>query len=464
MRSALTIKFFLAMLGVAAFAVLSTSIAARVSFSRDFFGYLGEQEMQRLRDAVPPIEAAYKEHGNWEFLQGGDPRVWFHLLRPSNLPENPTREDLARISVSDLIGVGGRFTLLDGRLKYIAGNVTYGSRDPRLPITVDGKVVGWLGMLPFRQVTAAGDLRFQRSQYRSTWIIALSAIVLAALLATWITRTLMAPVLRITRATHALAKGDLDTRIDVRSRDELGTLSRDFNQLAMVLERNERMRREFVADVSHELRTPLAIMRGELEAIEDGVRPMSPEAVKSLQGEVSALSKLVDDLYQLSLADVGTLRFTKVAIDLTALIHSLADSYRPRFAVAGIALELKLPLLPMLLEADEGRLSQLFANLFENTLRYTDAGGCLRIDGEESSDRVTVNVMDSAPGVGEESLPRLFDRFYREESSRNRSTGGSGLGLAISRTIVEAHGGFIEARPSPLGGLWLRIQLLKHGG
>jgi two-component system, OmpR family, sensor histidine kinase BaeS len=406
----------------------------------------------------PPMPDGQPPAGNPPPMpaQGGPPSFGNAGPPPSlrNLPQGP-------MAVSDLTGTNMRFALLDEQEQLLFGNpgIVNAPHTLKLALTVKDRTVGWLLMLPFREVTEMGDVRFQEGQYRATWLIGLAALVLAALLASWLARTLLNPVHRIARATHAMARGDYSSRVETPSHDELGQLARDFNQLAVVLERNESMRREFVADVSHELRTPLSIIRGELEAIEDGVRHFDAEALKSLQMEVGTLSKLIEDLYQLSLADLGTMTYRKTELDIGALLTSTVDVFQERLRKADMALELKLPPAPVIIHADESRLHQLFTNLIENSLRYTNARGRVRIVCAAAGDHGVVDLMDSAPGVDERNLPRLFERFYRVEASRNRASGGAGLGLAICRAIVEAHGGTIAAKASPLGGLWITIRL-----
>jgi two-component system, OmpR family, sensor histidine kinase BaeS len=507
MRPGLTAKLFLAMLAVAIFAVLAMGIAARWSFDRGFLGYLSEQEDARMQSIATSLTAAYREHGSWEFLRD-NPRAWFEVMRsiggPGAFPDQPPgapgrgpgdgfdmpppgaegpppmptqgspppfdhpepppsagHPPHSPLTVSDLTGASMRFALLDEQDRVLFGNpgIVNAAHTRRLALTVNNHAVGWLLMLPFREVTEVGDVRFQEGQYRASWLIGVSALLLAALLASWLARTLLTPVHRIAKATRAMAKGDYSSRVTTPSQDELGQLARDFNHLAVVLERNESMRREFVADVSHELRTPLAIIRGELEALEDGVRRFDAEAIKSLQMEVGTLSKLIDDLYQLSLADLGAMVYRKTDLDIGRLLAGTTEVFQERFRKTGMTLELRLPATPVTIYADENRLHQLFSNLLENSLRYTNPGGRLRIECRADGDELTVELMDSAPGVDEKNLPRLFERFYRVEASRNRASGGAGLGLAICRAIVDAHAGTIAAQPSPLGGLWLTIRL-----
>jgi two-component system sensor histidine kinase BaeS len=215
-----------------------------------------------------------------------------------------------------------------------------------------------------------------------------------------------------------------------------------------------------LADISHELRTPLSLLRAELEALQDGVRPMGPAVVSSLQADVERLSRLVEDLYQLSMTDLGALSYHKRPVDPIALLRDDIESVAGEFARQGLSLELKsVPQADVTLFADPDRLSQLFRNLMQNSLRYTDRGGRLEMVAGREAGWLTLDFDDSAPSVPAEALPQLFERFYRVEGSRNRALGGAGLGLAICRNIVEAHGGRIEAGMSPLGGLRIHVEL-----
>jgi two-component system sensor histidine kinase BaeS len=310
-------------------------------------------------------------------------------------------------------------------------------------------------------VSGGGDVRFESHQIRASWTIGAVCVLLSAVIALWVARRLLRPVRRVAQATHRLAAGEYTSRVVVESGDEVGQLARDFNTLADTLERNERMRRDFLADVSHELRTPLGVLHGELEAIEDGVHTLSPATVKSLQAEVSTLNKLVSDLYDLSLADVGALTYRKAPVDVAELLGTTLDAFAGRLADAGLRLQAGIPAQALMVLADERRLQQLFNNLMENSVRYTDRGGVLRVRAVAAGDgqAVTVTFEDAAPGVPAEGLARLFDRFSRVEASRSRASGGAGLGLAICRSIVLAHGGHITAAPSPLGGLAMHVHL-----
>jgi two-component system sensor histidine kinase BaeS len=217
-----------------------------------------------------------------------------------------------------------------------------------------------------------------------------------------------------------------------------------------------------MADISHELRTPLAVLRGELEAIQDGVRRFTPESIPSLQAEVATLTKLVDDLHQLSMSDEGALAYQKTSLDIITLLEVAAGAFRERFASRQLSIQVSLPEQAMIF-GDRDRLMQLFNNLLENSLRYTDSGGSLHITARRSGRMLVIDFADSAPGVSDEQLARLCERFYRAEGSRNRASGGSGLGLAICLNIVAAHGGTLRADHSPFGGVSIKVELpLEH--
>ena len=231
--------------------------------------------------------------------------------------------------------------------------------------------------LPVERLTRNTDINFDRQQRQTSWLIVALSTLLAALATFPLARGLLAPVKRLVDGTHKLAAGDFTTRVAPTSEDELGRLAEDFNQLASTLEKNQQMRRDFMADISHELRTPLAVLRGELEAIQDGVRKFTPETLASLQAEVGTLTKLVDDLHQLSMSDEGALAYQKAPVDLIPLLEVAGGAFRERFASRGLKLQFSLP-DSITVFGDRDRLMQLFNNLLENSLRYTDSGGSLK--------------------------------------------------------------------------------------
>jgi two-component system sensor histidine kinase BaeS len=352
------------------------------------------------------------------------------------------------------------FTLYDAHMNQVTKAGPPAPPDSvRHPLKVNGQIVGWIAVSGPAELISQAEVRFKNRQTQATWIIVGFTALLSAVMAIVLARTLLTPIKRIVTATHRLAGGDYATRIPAKGSDELQMLANDFNRLAASLEKAEGDRRDFIADVSHELRTPLSVLRGELEAIEDGVRRPDAATITSLQAEVAMLSQLIDDLYELSLADIGQLSFEKVPLDLAPIVEASCDAFRERLAAKQIALEFESGAEHVTLSGDPYRLTQLWKNLLENALRYTNAGGRVHVAITSDDDALYVDVQDSFPPVPAPLLPHLFDRFFRVDPSRSRQSGGAGLGLALCKRIVEKHGGTIEASRSPLGGLRILVQL-----
>lgn len=351
-----------------------------------------------------------------------------------------------------------RLRLFDGEGALVFGPDEVAVAESRIPVPLNGETVGYLALRQRESVSDESALGFQAGQRRTYGLIAALALALSALLSLILSRRLLRPIRRITVGARRLGEGRYATRIPVDRSDELGRLAEDFNHLAAALEQNEQTRRQWVADISHELRTPLAILRGEIEALLDGVRQASPERMQSLHAEVMSLGKLVDDLYELALSDLGALDYKRESLDLAISLDAVVDTFTHRFAAKQLGLHNQVK-GPLPLSGDPRRLQQLFTNLLENSQRYTDPGGRLVIRLESETADYHLVLEDTAPGVPESALPRLFERLYRVDKSRSRSLGGAGLGLAICRNIVEAHGGRIDAKASRLGGLAVHIRL-----
>ncbi|MBL8265623.1 ATP-binding protein [Steroidobacter sp.] len=454
MKWSISTKLFLVLVAISIATVTAMGLSARISFTRGFIGYLNEQSTEYVESLIPRLADAYESEGGWGFLSH-NPRSWYRLL------DNRSRRDRdgpPQLSEVDFTAVQLRLTLLDADYEIVVGNRNFSKDSPMKAVTVRGETVGWLTLVPYQQATAAADVRFQKRQLTQNWLIGLGTVVVAALAAWWLSRLLVTPLTRIASATHNLASGDYKVRIPVTSKDEIGGLSEDFNRLAQALAHNEQLRRSFMADVSHELRTPLSVLKGELEAIEDGVRTMTPATLASLQSEVSTLSKLVNDLYDLSLSDIGALSYRMTDVEIGDVLETTLAAFRQRMTERELKVETNID-PRVLVNGDEGRLQQLFNNLLENCARYTQIGGTVRVSCRSTNGDVLVEIEDSGPGVPADILPRIFERFVRAEASRNRSHGGAGLGLAICRNIVEAHGGTIAASAGALGGLSIGIKL-----
>lgn len=309
-------------------------------------------------------------------------------------------------------------------------------------------------------------IAFLRASLEQRWLTLIGsaslALVLAAGLALLLARIIARPVESVTRATGRVAAGDLTVRIPVSAAGAAGSetarLARSFNTMADSLERLERNRKDMVADVAHELRTPLTVMRGRLEAMEDGVTPLDLAEVRDLHTQVMVLARLVEDLRVLSLADAGKLSLELQDVDLTELARSVGGGYQVAARERGIDLSVEaVPGVTAI--GDRDRLTQVMANLLDNAVRLTPTGGSVTLVVTDGTDGPAFEVRDTGPGIPAGTERHIFERFVRTDESRARADGGSGLGLAIVNTIVELHNGTVRAWNSAAGGAVFSVQL-----
>jgi two-component system sensor histidine kinase BaeS len=358
-----------------------------------------------------------------------------------------------------------RISLLDAHGAWLAG------RRPgpdavlaRRALDVGGRTVGYLAVARSARPSDALAYAFLRQLTSSLWQIVALAVLLSAVAAVLLARHFRSPIRQLAAGSRALAEGRFDLRLDARRSDELGDLARHFNALAGRLAGAEAARRQWVADTSHELRTPLAVLRAQLEALQDGVRSATPDTLDAMLRQVLALNKLIDELYVLARADVGALDCKPVPLDVWTLARAEAQGFAERFAQAGLVLDIGDAPAAATVCADPDRMRQVLDNLFENSLRYTAAGGRVCLHAHADGDRILVHLDDGAPGVPDAALAHLGERFYRIDASRSRAHGGAGLGLALCRRLLEAQGGTLAFAHAPLGGVRATIALPLAGG
>jgi signal transduction histidine kinase len=297
---------------------------------------------------------------------------------------------------------------------------------------------------------------------------ALIAFLIAAAVALILARSVTRPLITLTRATRAVARGDYGQRVPVREGDEVGELGHSFNQMAQEIERTRRRERDFLANISHDLKTPLTSIQGFAGALTDGTVPPDayPAVARIIHEEAQRMGQLVGDVLQLSRLEAGDLPLALGPLDAGDLLRETAHRFERRAAQAGIALVVDLPddgALPLL--ADRGRLEQVLGNLIENAIRHTPSEG--RIDlvaqSAEQDGRAAVRlvVRDTGEGIAPSDLPRIFERFYQADKARATKRAGSGLGLAIVKELVERHGGTIRAESTLGAGTAMIITLLR---
>lgn len=364
-----------------------------------------------------------------------------------------------------------RLGLLDAQGQPVVGQTAPQPGSARMALhDARGAAIGQLVLAPPQGMRSEADQAFLAQHLGFVAWTGLAGLVLALLLSGWLARRWLAPVEALAAGARGIAQGHLHTRVPIQGNDELAQLARAFNSMAEQLSNIEASRRQWLGDVAHELRTPLAAMRAEIEAVQDGVRPFDDKTALRLHRQVMRLIQLVGDLRTSLDAAGASAPSAQVPVHPLPLLAEALASMRPRLARAAIEVDttgldaLSAPSLTPVVRGDAQQLHQVFLNLLENSLRYTDPGGQLRIAAQKLAPQngpalLQIQLDDSAPGVPPHELPRIFERLYRAETSRNRDHGGSGLGLAICRAIVLAHGGTLEAEASSLGGLRMTLQL-----
>jgi two-component system OmpR family sensor kinase/two-component system sensor histidine kinase BaeS len=459
------LAFLIVILVAVATVAFLSGWATETEFRRYAFTYGGTWDRKAAE-----LTAYYSAHDSWEGVQD--------TLQPL---QGMGQGGRGRGSG----GPGSDFQLADPEGRIVAdtdgspgGTVSRAEVEAGIPIEVEGRIVGYL--LPSVPVSAAMSLDPPQAQFLTRvrtilWIAALVAMAVALIVGGVLFRSIIAPLRRLTAASQAIAEGDLAARAPVRGRDEIARLAEVFNRMGDSLTRAEDARRNQTADVAHELRTPLTVLQGALEAMLDGVYPADQKNLQAALAQVRTLTRLVEDLRLLALADAGQLRLRIAPLDLGTFLQEIVDAHRiqARERKVHLALEMspvvregeqvaplekgsafgrELIAFPLVL-ADRERLAQVIGNLVGNALRHVPPGGHISVRVAWRDQEAVVAVVDDGPGVAAEDLPRLFDRFWRGDPTRRRATGGSGLGLAIVRHIVEAHSGGIWAEPTPGGGL-----------
>lgn len=480
MKFGLFYKWLLSLLLMLGVLIALILLVVNWSFQRGFVSYAQQNDLQRVQAVVAELVRFRAQEGSWETLRS-DYRHWPRLLAsaglevPPQMREQPplpprTRPELdehpAERAQPDpstaTLPLALRLVLVDAHHDPVAGPGLPIQQNQWYPVAYQGEVVGWVGLQPVEIITDQLASSFIEQQRTNLVWICLAGLLLALLVATVWARWLLRPIQRVMLAARQLAAGRYRVSVPVQGRNELAELAANFNQLARTLERNEQLRRQWILDISHELRTPIAVIGGEVEAILDGIRQPTPERMAALHSEIGALGQLVDDLHLLSLADQATLKLNLRSVDLMALVREQQTHFEARLQQQGLSLSVEGP-ESLILQADPRRLAQLVGNLLENSLRYTDAQGEIRIRLGGDPNRVWLVLEDTPPGVPEAELEKIFDRLHRVDRSRSRALGGSGLGLAICREIVRAHGGEIHAEAASLGGLGIHLQLLRKG-
>lgn len=500
MRFNIASKIAVSIIGIVILSVGTMAWISSQNLKTGFISYLNEQEADQLEELSKLLTTQYIRDGNLNRFQDNRRamRELLDKIRPQaaladlQISERPNRrpppearprpdralpgadgpperfpdsdaripppEERPRPPPGDPTGFAQRLSLIDKD-----GHALIGPQDAPggklVPIVVDNVTVGSLRLAPQRHINNPSGSGFIRSQIRQMIWLAIGLALFSILFSVWLARHLLRPVASLHSVTKRIAQGQFEARATIISEDELGELAVQVNVMAQSLQNSEVQRRKILANISHELRTPLTVIRGEIEAMLDGVRHLNPTGLKSLHEEVLRLNKLIDDIHEINLADSGDLSYQLTRINLGDFIADTIERFRPSIEKAQLKIVFQAPSTPMYISADSGRLGQVISNLLENCIRYTDVGGCIQCSIVRIGPAIELCIEDSAPGVPVGTHARLFERLYRADHARSREHGGSGLGLAICKALIESHNGKIEALASALGGVKILIRL-----
>lgn len=491
-------KLFFILFSFSLFLVTTLVLLTQWSLGKGMIEYVNTKQAEELKPVVIELTKHYKKYGNWDKLL--DRHDIFHRLivdkkiteeldskrfhiPPHRQPRDrgprhrgprehqpqprKSRDENRRFNgppnkKPPLINGDLHYALLDAKQHTIVGNYSKELDYSKTDIIINNSTVGYFAVSKKEQLTQGYEFEFIKKQQRYLWGIEFLVMLFVALVTIPLSRHIVEPIKSIARGIHRLTQGNYEHTIDLERKDELGKLSSDYNDLAITLSENEAARKRWLANISHELRTPVAILRGELEAMLDDIRPLTKENISSATDEVKHLQRLIDDLHQLTSADVGGMRYQKAHHSITELLTNEFNKYDGYLADAGIKLHFETTTQNFTVYGDKTRLCQLFENIINNAIKYSKSTELkIHLNAEVLKEKNYVSVIfeDNGIGVDEVHLDNLFEYLYRVDDSRNRKDGGAGLGLSICRQIVMAHKGEITAKRSLLGGLAIIIKL-----
>jgi len=451
MRS-LTTKLTIAFLFVGLIGAALVAVLVRQFTQRQFGQLVLDQNQQIL---VSRLTSYYQAHGHWEGVDS--------VFRPgleNVFPRTPGPDWEARRGLFIIADEQGK-VVFGGGNRYFNQKLDASALKTGAPIAVDGNITGWLIFAPAldRWDPSTPEGNFLLSVNRATFLSALAATGFALLVGGILAYTLTRSLRELTGATKVLAEGKLGYQVEVRSRDELGELADSFNQMSSQLEQSNQLRRKMTADIAHDLRTPLSVIMGYTEALNDGKLEPEPEIFEVLHAETLHLSRLIDDLKTISLADAGELPLTIQAVSPDIILKRTANAYRVQTEPRQIDLHTEIAQDIPDIEIDVERMMQVLGNLMSNALRYTPEGERITLSANQVGGQVRICVADNGAGIAPEELPYVFERSFRGDKARQQSNGETGLGLAIAKSLVEAQGGKISVESLPGEGTKFTILL-----
>jgi two-component system sensor histidine kinase BaeS len=435
----LALKLTLAFLLVGLIGAVLVAVFVRYRTQREFDRLVLDQNQQAL---ITNLTRYYQATGSWRGLEAA-----FRSQPDAGSPFRNTTPRLDALRALFVITDPEGVVVFGGRPGLAGRKLSNRELASGMPLDVEGETIGWLVFTPAidRWQPGTPEGNFLRAVNQATLLSAIAAIGIALILGSILAYTLTRSLRELTAATKEVARGRLGYQVEVRSQDELGELAESFNLMSAELEQSNRLRRKMTADIAHDLRTPLSVIMGYTEALNDGKLEPNPEMFDTLHAETQHLSRLVDDLKTLSLADAGELPLVSQRIAPAVLLKRTACAHRVQAEQQDITIQVEnAPGLPEI-DVDVERMVQVLGNLMSNALRYTPPGGQITLASGQTGEQVWLSIADNGEGIPAEDLPYIFERSYRGDKARQHPEGESGLGLSIAKSLVEAQGGTISA-------------------
>jgi two-component system sensor histidine kinase BaeS len=461
-------KLFISLFVTSVLLIIGMTLLVSYNFKTGFQEYQNQVEEQQVVKLASLISESYSPIDGWNLIRRRPELLadaFTQLGMPPPLPARPEHDLQINMKLEWLSPVSQRVFIVD-----LNKNLVIGHQSPdiaadqlitrELPIYSGTELVGWIVLQQRSYLDGPIIERFYEQQQTNLfWIVALAGLA-SFFVALLLVGRFLSPLKHLKLGANSLSQGNYDYQFQTHGNDEFGELASSFQYLAKSLKTNKSTRQQWITDISHELRTPISVLRSELEAIQDGIRQPSEHNINSMHHQVMGLGRLIDDLYQLSKSDSGAYQLDIVTVPLHPLLHRVVSRFEYQANEKGIDIELLADNNNThFISGDENTLEQLWGNILENSLRYTDAPGIIRWSTEAKGQHIVIRCEDSSPSVDDIHLPKLFDRLYRVDKSRSRLFGGSGLGLSICKNIVTMHNGEILAKRSDLGGLMIEITL-----
>jgi two-component system, OmpR family, sensor kinase len=460
----LWVRLTLALVAITLTSVIIVAVLANVTAVSQFGEFVSRQDAINQTQLTEALADYYQANGNWEGVS-----VVLDAAKSARPPLSsnrrpPLRPNGLRGPTTYLLADADGRIVVDDQRKRVGEALPGDERSVALPIQLDGKTVGYLMANSPEQELLLEARQLFLSQLRRNLVFAgLIASVIAVVIGALISRAIVSPLAQLAQAARAFSARQWNMRTQPNGTQEIDDVAHAFNNMAESLQQAEVNRRNLTADIAHELRTPLSVIQGNLRAMLDDVYPLERSEIANVYDETRLLSRLVEDLRELALAEARQIELKPQAIDVSRLLQATADQFAIAADARGVSLAVQpLGLLPAVF-ADGDRAGQVLRNLINNALRHTPEGGRVTLMAELNPGHVRLSVRDTGEGITPDDLPLVFDRFYRSDKSRARASGGTGLGLAIAKTLIEAMSGQIgvESRVGQGSTFWFTLPVVR---